>query len=68
MAMVRHSILNLIGAVTPLAVILAVTPLYISTIGAERYGILAIFSPLLNSLAFISLGIGPAADKRGEGF
>ena len=62
--MARHSVYNFAGSVAPLAVLLVVTPLYISAIGAERYGIIAIFLTLLNSLTFMSLGLGPAVTQR----
>jgi O-antigen/teichoic acid export membrane protein len=64
MSVARHTAYNLVGAIVPLAVTLVATPFYISAIGVARYGIIAIFWTLLNSLSFMSFGIGPAVAKK----
>ena len=71
MSIARHTSYNFLGAVAPIAVTIVVTPFYLQAIGVERYGVLAIFWTLLNSLGFFSLGMGPAVAQRlgaiGEG-
>jgi O-antigen/teichoic acid export membrane protein len=60
----RHTLYNLLGALSPVLITVAVTPLYIAAIGVERYGVLAIFWTLLSSLSFMSFGMAPALTQQ----
>jgi len=60
----RHTLYNLLGALSPVLVTIVVTPLYIGAIGVERYGVLAIFWTLLSSLSFMSFGMAPALTQQ----
>jgi O-antigen/teichoic acid export membrane protein len=60
MSVARHTAYNLIGAVAPIAVSIITLPLYLQVIGANRFGILAIFWTITGSLGFLTLGMGPA--------
>jgi O-antigen/teichoic acid export membrane protein len=60
----RHTVYNLLGAVAPILITIAVTPFYITAIGVERYGVLAIFWTLLSSLSFMSFGMAPALTQQ----
>lgn len=64
MSVARHSVYNVLGAVAPWLVTIVVTPIYISAVGVDRYGVLAIFWTLLSSLSFMSFGMGPAVSQR----
>lgn len=64
MSVARHTAYNFVGAVAPVAVTIFVLPIYLETIGAARYGILAILWTINGSLGFLSLGMGPALTQR----
>jgi len=60
----RHTTYNLLGALAPVLITIAVTPFYITAVGVERYGVLAIFWTLLSSLSFMSFGMAPALARQ----
>lgn len=64
MSLGRHSIANLVGVATPLLVALATIPTYISLIGPERYGVLAVIMALTGYMGFLDLGLGRAVTQR----
>lgn len=55
---------NLFGGLMPMAVTLLVTPLYIHSIGLERFGVLSLVWLLLGYLGFFDLGFGRAVASR----
>lgn len=64
MSISRHVAANLTGAVVPLAVALATIPVYVHTVGEERYGVLALIWAVLNYFGFLDLGFGRAVTQR----
>lgn len=64
MSLGKHSIANLIGAVIPMLVALVTIPWYLTYIGAERYGILAVVLALVSYFSFFDLGLGRAVTRR----
>ncbi len=64
MSIGRHTTYNLLGNVVPLVVSLITIPIYLSYIGAERFGVLALIWALLGYFSFFDLGLGRAVSQR----
>jgi len=59
----RNSLANLIGALAPLLISIITVPLYISAIGEERYGVLAVIWTILTYFYFFDVGLGRATSQ-----
>ena len=64
MSIAKHATYNLLGSIVPLAVSLVTVPLYLSAIGLERYGVLALCWTLLGYMGFLNLGLGPSVAQK----
>lgn len=64
MSVVRHSIYNAIGAVAPVLVSLITVPIYLKTIGFDRYGLVAISWLLTGYFSFFDFGLGRAIVQK----
>ncbi|WP_109145072.1 flippase [Bradyrhizobium sp. SUTN9-2] len=60
-SLVRNYLLNAAGASLPLVVTLFVLPIYISKIGADRYGMLSLIWVLVGYVGFLDFGLSRAS-------
>lgn len=64
MSVARNTGYNLASALVPIAVSLVILPLYIHTIGAERYGMVALIGALVGYFGVFDLGLSAAVTQR----
>ncbi len=60
----KHAFSNLVSSLIPLVIALLTIPLYLSYIGDERFGALAIIMSFLLYFGFMDMGLGRATSKR----
>lgn len=64
MSLSKNTVANLAGAFVPLAATIFTVPIYLQTIGNERYGVLAIIWTILTYFYFFDAGLGKATAQR----
>lgn len=64
MSINKHVAANLVGSFVPLVVALATIPIYVRTVGEERFGVLALIWAVLSYFGFLDLGFGRAVTQK----
>ena len=63
MAVVKHTLQNVSGALLPILLSLVTIPIYLNVIGQERYGVLAIIWIFVGYFGLFDFGLGRATAK-----
>nr|WP_320133693.1 oligosaccharide flippase family protein [uncultured Holophaga sp.] len=64
MSIRRNTVVNLCGALIPMAVMLVTVPLYIRILGDARFGVLSLVWLALGYFAFLEMGLGKATSNQ----
>jgi O-antigen/teichoic acid export membrane protein len=64
MSVRKHTLINLVGSILPIAVMLVTVPLYLKLLGDVRFGVMTLVWLLLGYFSFLEMGLGRATANQ----